>query len=167
MIAQFLYRDGSNYKKWFTVELPDGFRTLEPEDEVDMKEVGVDPHSVWSSFPGGADPENDHTTLEFVGYEEKGSIKDGLHITSKDIGPGQIVVIPPTDDERIIEFISANYPKYTSSQRIAEFNDMCVACDTLQLLIGGYDYDKIKLLTDRMELEILKTAVLCYLDKEK
>lgn len=81
MKAEFLYRDAANYKKWFTVELPEGFRPLKEEDEVEMQEVGVVPESVWESFIGGTDTELDHTTLTFLRYVPEGEDIVGITTT--------------------------------------------------------------------------------------
>lgn len=63
MKAEFLYRDGANYKDYLTLEVGD--RKFEPEEEVTFEELGT---TFEEQFEREKNEEFDHNILEFVDY---------------------------------------------------------------------------------------------------
>jgi len=75
MKAVFRYRDASNYKDIITIDYnPVAYPAmvgLQPDDDVEMSSVGVTYDDIPMIVSFGVDKDDDHTSLEFIKYEEE------------------------------------------------------------------------------------------------
>jgi len=76
MKAVFRYRDAGNYKDIITIDYDPvtypAMAGLKPGDDIEMSLIGVTYDDIPMIVSFGVDKDDDHTSLEFIEYEEEG-----------------------------------------------------------------------------------------------